>query len=460
MLKPICFMVMPYGRKATQVEARMGPSEIDFNALWDKAYVPLIQSLGYEAVRADQDVDVLIINQMLERLYFADLVLADMTIANGNVYYEVGIRHAAKKNGCVLLSASWARPLFDVAQNRSLRYPLPEGDILDETAAAIIAAIQPGIPKLAKGVAPMFQVLDGYPGRVDATKASTMKTYLRDLAQLQGAIRAIRAQPQSERMADARLLADQYITPATTLPVAIAVVRALREAVVETPDWNVVLDYIGKLPPEISDEAEFREQRAFALAKSGNAKAAIAELEALIEVFGPSPERLGLLGGRFKSRIDEMTTEVAIRSMRNNAITAYERGMNLDLNEYYCSSNLPRLYRARNEAGDARKAELVLSQVLMACERGLERGASDEWLRPTLLTAAFDAGDAEKAEMLADDVTKIGAVPYKLETIIDDLAASAKQVSDPALRTRFDAIVARLRASQEASAIPAKRATV
>jgi len=48
-----------------------------------------------------------IIGQMLGRLYFADLALADMTIANGNVYCEVGIRHAAQKTGCVLLSADW-----------------------------------------------------------------------------------------------------------------------------------------------------------------------------------------------------------------------------------------------------------------------------------------------------------------------------------------------------------------
>jgi hypothetical protein len=111
-----------------------------------------------------------------------------------------------------------------------------------------------------------------------------------------------------------------------------------------------------------------------------------------------------------------MTTEADVYAMRGNAILAYERGMNLDLNEYYCSSNLPQLYRARNETGDARKADLVLSQVMMACDRGLERGASDEWLRPTLLTAAFDAGDADKAEALTDDVEKIGVVPYKLET--------------------------------------------
>jgi hypothetical protein len=83
MIKPLCFMVMPYGRKATQVEAGKGPGEIDFNALWDRAYVPVIDELGYEPVRADQDTGALIITQMLERLYFADLVLADMTIPNG-----------------------------------------------------------------------------------------------------------------------------------------------------------------------------------------------------------------------------------------------------------------------------------------------------------------------------------------------------------------------------------------
>ena len=102
-------MIMPYGRKPTEVEAGHGPAEIDFNALWDRGYVPVIQALGYHPVRADQDTGALVITQMLERLYFADLVLADMTIANVNVYYEVGIRHAAKEKGCVLLAAEWSR---------------------------------------------------------------------------------------------------------------------------------------------------------------------------------------------------------------------------------------------------------------------------------------------------------------------------------------------------------------
>ena len=37
---PVCFMIMPYGRNATQADAGRGPAEIDFNALWDNGYVP------------------------------------------------------------------------------------------------------------------------------------------------------------------------------------------------------------------------------------------------------------------------------------------------------------------------------------------------------------------------------------------------------------------------------------
>ena len=160
---PVCFMIMPYGRKPTQAEPGLGPAEIDFNALWDRGYVPVIKELGYEPVRADQDTGALIIGEMLERLYFADLVLADMTIPNGNVYYEVGIRHAAQKTGCVLLAADWSKQLFDVMQMRTVRYPLPEGNIADETASAFRAKIKDGILALRDGLSPMHQSIPGYP---------------------------------------------------------------------------------------------------------------------------------------------------------------------------------------------------------------------------------------------------------------------------------------------------------
>jgi hypothetical protein len=143
-----------YGKKATQAETGQGIATIDFNALWDRAYAPLIKELGYDPLRADQDVGALIVTQMIERLYFADLVLAEMTIPNGNVYYEVGVRHAAREKGCVLLAADWSKQLFDIAQMRTIRYPLADGDVGDAAAQAIRAAIKPKIEALARGGRP------------------------------------------------------------------------------------------------------------------------------------------------------------------------------------------------------------------------------------------------------------------------------------------------------------------
>src|SRR5262245_54232577 len=139
-LKPICFLIMPFGKKPTNNPDPKVPGEINFDALWDRALRPMIEELGYEPIRADQDVGSLIVQEMIERLAYSDLVLAEMTILNANVYYEVGVRQAAQREGCVLIAANWARQAFDVDQMRRVTYPLPEGTITDETVASIRGA--------------------------------------------------------------------------------------------------------------------------------------------------------------------------------------------------------------------------------------------------------------------------------------------------------------------------------
>src|SRR3954463_2000351 len=110
----ICFMVMPFGKKANP-DPQRGPATIDFDALWEKALEPFIRrDLGFQAIRADQEIGALIIVEMIERLAVSDLVIADVTIPNGNVYYEVGVRHAARETGCVMIAAEWSRQLFDI----------------------------------------------------------------------------------------------------------------------------------------------------------------------------------------------------------------------------------------------------------------------------------------------------------------------------------------------------------
>lgn len=442
MPRPVCFMIMPYGTKATALDVGTGPAEIDFNALWDRAFVPAINALGYEPVRADQESGSLIVNEMLERLFLSDLVLADMTLPNGNVYYEVGIRHACRQVGCVLLAADWSRQLFDVAQMRTVRYPLPEGSVTAETAAAIQASIRDGIVKLAGGISPMHQALPGYPDKVDPSRAISIRKQLDELSAFQAQVRSVRAMLPEKRLGPTRALIDAHLRPPVLPNVALGLLRLLRDA--EAP-WTELIAVIDGLPEELRQLPEICEQRCLALSKSGEPEAAIGALEELIRLRGATPEREGLIGGRYKQLYRRAASERERRHYLDRAIEHYERGMLLDLNDYYPSSNLPRLYRARGAAGDAERARSTLCVVIAACRRRLELGLADEWLRPTLIAAAFDAGDVSEAQRICSDIEREGRAQWKLDTLLGDLGHSIEHVEDHTARTALEEILRRLR---------------
>jgi hypothetical protein len=109
MVEPIAFVVMPFNGKPAGRAESGARSEVDFDALWQQVYFPVLSGLGYQAVRAARDVGALIISEMIQRLALADLVVADISLPNANVYYEIGVRHAAKRIGCVLVSADYSQ---------------------------------------------------------------------------------------------------------------------------------------------------------------------------------------------------------------------------------------------------------------------------------------------------------------------------------------------------------------
>jgi tetratricopeptide (TPR) repeat protein len=435
-------MVMPYGKKETGAQPGKGPAKIDFDALWQKAFEPLIKELGYDPVRADQDIGALIVHEMLERLYFSDLVLADMTLPNGNVYYEVGVRHAARDKGCVLIGADWSRPLFDLDQARRVRYPLPEGEITDQTAEAIKASLKSAVPSLAAGVSPMLQVLPGFPDKVDPNRATTIRSRLQDLAQFQARIRTIHMAPKAERAMKARAFIEEYpATHAKIQSVALDVVRLLQDCAPDCASWQEVLDYIDGLPPETHDLPVIQEQRCLVQSKQGNHFEAIAALEALIQLNGPTSEREGLLGGRYKKLYDSAQTKADKAKFLDQAIDHYERGMMLDLNDYFPSSNLPQLYKARGDEGDEEKARAVVGLLTIACTRAKERNPGDEWVRPTLLGIAFGAGDVYTARKLVKEIEREGTSTWKLDTTIRDLERIVEQTRDDNTRKALQQIV-------------------
>jgi hypothetical protein len=116
-------MVTPFGTKETNATCG-GPAKVNFDVLWEMLFEPAIVELGYEAVRADADLGASIIRDMIERLALSDLVIADVTLSNANVFYEVGVRHAARESGCVLVGATWTKQPFDTQSFRHEPYEL------------------------------------------------------------------------------------------------------------------------------------------------------------------------------------------------------------------------------------------------------------------------------------------------------------------------------------------------
>lgn len=122
-MKPHAFVAMPFGVKP-------GPDGqlIDFNAVYMEYIRPTLESAGLEAFRADEELRAGdIISDMLQELLIADLVIADLTIDNPNVWYELGIRHALRARGIILVCGNRVTTTFDLYTQRKLRYGLLDG---------------------------------------------------------------------------------------------------------------------------------------------------------------------------------------------------------------------------------------------------------------------------------------------------------------------------------------------
>lgn len=437
----ICFMVMPYGKKPNQ--SGKGPAVVDFDALWEKALRPLIQELGYEAIRADQDLGALIILEMIERLAVADLVIADVSIPNGNVYYEIGVRHAARDTGCVMIAADWTKPLFDIDQMRRIVYPMPEGDIADNTAREIQQALKAKdvLSALAKGRSPVFQSLPWYPGEPEEARKLKMNQMVAQLQAFQEDARAARLAPRKERTQKALELRNRYQDKVEALPaIALEILYALRDA----GQWADVLSFIDSLPPAIRERSVVQEQRGLAESKTGDHLKAIGVLEKLIEEHGDSSERRGLLGGRYKKLYEAESDPDEKARYLDQAIEQYTLGMKLDLNDYYPSSNLPRLLRQRAIDDDEQAAQEAATVTMLACQRARARNPGDEWINPTLLGAAFDKGDVAAAKKLVQEIRRVGAAKFHLDSTIPDLKRGVALLKDTSAAAALSGVVADL----------------
>ena len=121
-MKPHAFVAMPFG-----VKKDSQGHDIDFNRVYAELIKPALEDAGLEVFRADEEQRAGgILPDMFQELLIADLVVADLTIDNPNVWYELGVRHALRARGVVLISGGRVPTAFDLYTDRKLRYSIKD----------------------------------------------------------------------------------------------------------------------------------------------------------------------------------------------------------------------------------------------------------------------------------------------------------------------------------------------
>lgn len=115
-----CFVVMPYGSKPFPDGSGR---QYDFEKVWRVLIARAVREAGMLPVRSDQRTASGIVHgEMFRDLRDREVVLADLSLDNPNVFYELGVRHVMNAAGTVLICRSNASLPFDVRLSRVIFY--------------------------------------------------------------------------------------------------------------------------------------------------------------------------------------------------------------------------------------------------------------------------------------------------------------------------------------------------
>lgn len=130
-----CFVVSPIGDVGSAIR-------INADKLFKYIISPVCKSCGFEPVRVDQINDSDSITQtIIDKLLSSELVIADISGHNPNVFYEMGYRKCTDKPIIHLKKQGESIP-FDVNTVRTFEYDLTDLDNVEETKKRLEQTIE------------------------------------------------------------------------------------------------------------------------------------------------------------------------------------------------------------------------------------------------------------------------------------------------------------------------------
>src|SRR5438552_5318272 len=422
----LCFVDMPFGQKSDLKSGVL----VDFDQIYNEAIRPAIEGCGLEALRGDQEQTGGIIHSaMFARLLLSEFVVADLTLANANVFYELGIRHAAKPFTTVPILANVSALPFDVALVRAVPYQLENGKLTETSAQQLRTELAKRLRAAIDGVAandsPLFQLIPNFPG-IDLPDdvTETFKDRLQYLEQFRETLATARSQstPREKREALLKIERDLGDLKTTWRSVLIELMSSFRDA----EAFEELVALYNAFPDNLKDYVVAKQQFALALNRRnqrGDREKALKVLEDLLKDRGADSETLGIKGRIHKDIYKEAAQAKKITAIAalDDAISAYTKGFEADPRDYYPGVNAINLLIQKGDAEALKEAERLLPLVNFAVVRRGGASSSDYWDLATVLELACIGGDWLVANHVLPKVVLAAKASFKTATTLANL---------------------------------------
>lgn len=413
----LCFVLMPFGKKPD-----VSGTLVDFDAVYQELIAPAIRDAGLDPIRADEEMTGGIIHKpMFERLIFCKFAVADLTTANANVFYELGVRHAVRPWSTVLIFSKGGSQLpFDVTPLRAMPYTLAaDGKPADveatkEMLAKRLATAREAASKDPAKDSPIYQLVESYP-EIDHTKTDVFRDRVQYSEEQKKKLAAARKQGIDALRAAEKEIGDLGSVESGVLVDLFLSYRAVK-------GWDDMIGLVERMPKELAGTVMIQEQLGLALNRAGRGEEAEQVLQNLIEKRGPSSETYGILGRVYKDRWEAAAKagkSMQARGLLDKAIDAYRKGFEADWRDAYPGINAVTLMELK-EPPDPRRLE-ILPVVAYAVERKIAAGKPDYWDYATRLELAVLGKDEEKAAQALGDALAVVREVWEPETTVRNL---------------------------------------
>lgn len=433
-----CYVAQPFG-----IKQDAAGRTIDFDAIFREVIRPAVEETGLLCERLDDmPPGTTLLRTLFSAILGSDLMIADLSVLNANVMYELGIRHALRRRRTIIIMVAGDPIPSNIGYSRILLYALDsQGRLTGNAATEFSAGLRTALRESERVISdsPLYEFFPDLqvelpPEISEVTRRGTLPRRGRRVATPGEFLR-----PRTELTIDAAETEKQLrATPDVDPSEYLILLRRYRDL----SEWDQLIRLASEAPPEVRRAPEVVRLLALALHrrergdKESDQKSAIEILDQLITETGGDSETFGLLGLIYKDnyethKADGYLGPAALEKL-DNAIRAYRAGFEKNPSDYYTGLNVATLLLQRgDEAANEELKKEILPRVRSSVESRIASGLAGFWEHAARMQLAAMARDWDSAKESARNARAYAPPSWMVNTARRDLAMLKTSVKDP-----------------------------